>query len=65
MVVKNLKKLRFQSQAVRAGERGPLPDFSPTVAPIYASSTFCYEKAEDMDAVFPERPLGRWHPGSI
>lgn len=43
--------------AVHAGERGPRPDFTPTVTPIYNSISYIYESMEDLDAVFArERP---------
>jgi cystathionine beta-lyase/cystathionine gamma-synthase len=43
--------------AVHAGERGPRPDFSPVVTPIYNSIAYTYETMEDLDAVFArERP---------
>jgi cystathionine beta-lyase/cystathionine gamma-synthase len=43
--------------AVHAGERGPRPDFTPVVTPIYNSIAYTYESMEDLDAVFArERP---------
>lgn len=43
--------------AVHAGERGPRPDFTPVVTPIYNSIAYIYESMEDLDAVFArERP---------
>lgn len=47
----------FASRAVHAGERAPLPDFTPTSTPIYAASAFVYDDAATIDAVFGnERP---------
>jgi cystathionine gamma-synthase/methionine-gamma-lyase len=46
----------FASRAVHAGERAGRPEFTPTVTPIYPSSSFFYD-AETSDAVFGgERP---------
>jgi cystathionine beta-lyase/cystathionine gamma-synthase len=43
--------------AVHAGERGPRPDFTSVVTPIYNSIAYTYESMEDLDAVFArERP---------
>jgi cystathionine beta-lyase/cystathionine gamma-synthase len=43
--------------AVHAGERGPRPDFTPVVTPIYNSIAYTYESMQDLDAVFArERP---------
>jgi cystathionine beta-lyase/cystathionine gamma-synthase len=43
--------------AVHAGERAEPPDFTPTVAPIYATSSFSYPSAAEAEAVFAdERP---------
>ena len=43
--------------AVHAGERGPRPDLTPVVTPIYNSIAYTYESMEDLDAVFArERP---------
>jgi len=43
--------------AVHVGERGPRPDFTPVVTPIYNSIAYTYESMEDLDAVFArERP---------
>lgn len=46
--------------AVHAGERGPRPDFTPVVTPIYNSATYIYESMEDLDAV-----LGSERPGYV
>lgn len=40
------------TQAVHAGERGPRPDFTPVVTPIYNSVGYLYESMEQLDAVF-------------
>ena len=42
----------FASRAVHAGERAPKPDFTPTVTPIYPTSSFFYDETETLDAVF-------------
>jgi cystathionine gamma-synthase/methionine-gamma-lyase len=55
---KHTRKLRFASQAIHAGERGPKPDFYPTTTPIHPSSTFYYDTVEDMDAVFGDARAG-------
>lgn len=51
------KALGFASRAVHSGERGPRPDFTPTVTPIYPATAFVYDETETLDAVFGnERP---------
>ena len=40
------------TQAVHAGERGPRPDFTPVVTPIYNSVGYLYESMDQVDAVF-------------
>jgi cystathionine beta-lyase/cystathionine gamma-synthase len=42
----------FASRAVHAGERPPRPDFTPTTTPIYPASSFSYDEAATVDAVF-------------
>lgn len=47
----------FSSRAVHSGERGPRPDFTPTVAPIYPATAFVYDDTDTLDAIFGnERP---------
>ncbi len=48
----------FASRAVHAGERGPRPDFTPTATPIYPTSSFSYDDAETLDAVFGNERAG-------
>jgi cystathionine beta-lyase/cystathionine gamma-synthase len=38
--------------AVHAGERAPRPDFTPVATPIYHASSYVYDEAETLDAVF-------------
>ena len=40
------------TQAVHAGERMPMPDFTPVTTPIYPSVAFTYESMETLDAIF-------------
>ncbi len=40
------------TQAVHAGDRKKLGDFTPVVTPIFSASTFYYEKSADLEAVF-------------
>ena len=42
----------FASRAVHTGERGPRPDFTATVAPLYLSSSFSYDDTTVLDEVF-------------
>jgi cystathionine beta-lyase/cystathionine gamma-synthase len=52
-----LGALGFASRAVHAGERGPRPDFTPTVTPIYPATAFVYDDTDTLDAIFAnERP---------
>jgi cystathionine beta-lyase/cystathionine gamma-synthase len=51
------RPLGFASRAVHVGERGPRPDFTPTVTPIYPATAFVYDDTATLDAVFGnERP---------
>lgn len=51
------ERLGFSSRAVHTGERGPRPDFTPTVTPIYPATAFVYDDTDTLDAVFGnERP---------
>lgn len=48
---------RIETVAVHAGGRVPVPDYTATVAPIMASSSFSYASAAGQEAVFAdERP---------
>lgn len=48
----------FASRSVHAGERGPRPDFTPTVTPIYSSASYFYDDTMDLDAVFANEREG-------
>lgn len=50
--------LGFASRAVHAGERGPRPDFTPTVTPIYPATAFVYDDTDTLDAVFGNERAG-------
>jgi cystathionine beta-lyase/cystathionine gamma-synthase len=50
------------TQAVHAGERGPRPDFTPVVTPIYNSVGYLYESMEQLDAVFGGEREGYVYP---
>jgi cystathionine gamma-synthase/methionine-gamma-lyase len=47
-----LRDKSIYTQAVRAGERSPRPDFSPVSTPIYHSVGYTYEAMEDLDRIF-------------
>jgi cystathionine gamma-synthase/methionine-gamma-lyase len=52
-----LQEKSIFTQAVHAGERAELPDYTPVSMPIYPSVGFMYEDMRDLDAVFGgERP---------
>ncbi|MCC7023643.1 MAG: PLP-dependent transferase [Thermomicrobiales bacterium] len=53
-----MDELGFASRAVHAGERGPRPDFTPTVTPIYPATAFFYDETETLDAVFGNERAG-------
>ncbi|MEX2261892.1 MAG: PLP-dependent aspartate aminotransferase family protein [Bryobacteraceae bacterium] len=44
--------MRIQTKAVHAGDRKKPGEHVPTATPIYASSSFFYEKIEQLDRVF-------------
>ncbi len=48
----------FSTQAVHGGERGPQPKATPTSTPIYHTSSFSYEHAEDLVAIFEGKSEG-------
>ena len=55
-------KLSIFTQAVHAGERGPRPDFTPVVTPIYNSVGYLYESMDQLDAVFAAEREGYVYP---
>ena len=55
-------KPSIYTQAVHAGERGPRPDFTPVVTPIYNSVGYLYESMEQLDAVFGGECEGYVYP---
>jgi cystathionine beta-lyase/cystathionine gamma-synthase len=57
-----LTNLSIFTQAVHAGERGPRPDFTPVVTPIYNSVGYLYESMEQLDAVFAAEREGYVYP---
>ncbi len=48
----------FYTRAVHAGERGPRPDFTPVVTPIYPSVGYLYDDLDDLDAIFADAREG-------
>jgi len=40
------------TEAVHAGDRKKLGDYTPVVTPVFSASSYFYEKAADLDAVF-------------
>jgi cystathionine beta-lyase/cystathionine gamma-synthase len=50
--VNDIKDKAFHTRAVHAGERGPRPDFTPVVMPIYHSIGYLYDDVDDLDAIF-------------
>ncbi len=46
------------TQAVHAGDRKKLGEFTPTTTPIYATSSFFYESSEDLEMVFNDEKEG-------
>src|SRR5512133_1583109 len=48
----DLSDKSFQTRAVHAGERTPLPDYTPVTTPIFPSVGYLYESMNDLDAVF-------------
>ena len=55
-------KPSIYTQAVHAGERGPRPDFTPVVTPVYNSVGYLYESMEQLDAVFGGEREGYVYP---
>ena len=40
------------TQAVRAGERGPRPEFTPVSTPIHHSVGYTYDRMSELDGIF-------------
>jgi len=57
-----MDKLSIFTQAVHAGERGPRPDFTPVVTPIYNSVGYLYDSMDELDAVFAAEREGYVYP---
>ncbi len=55
-------KPSIYTQAVHAGERGPRPDFTPVVTPVYNSVGYLYESMDQLDAVFATEREGYVYP---
>jgi len=58
----SINKPSIFTQAVHAGERGPRPDFTPVVTPVYNSVGYLYESMEQLDAVFGGEREGYVYP---
>lgn len=57
--------VRYKSiytQAVRAGERGPQPDYRPVSTPIHHSVGYTYDAMEDLDGIFGDEREGFVYP---
>ncbi|MFC2036560.1 trans-sulfuration enzyme family protein [Chloroflexota bacterium] len=50
------------TQAVRAGERRPQPDFSPVTTPIHHSVGFTYDTMDELDGIFGGQRSGFVYP---
>ena len=57
-----LKTRSIFTQAVRAGERGPRPDYRPVSTPIHHSVGYTYDAMEDLDGIFGEEREGYVYP---
>ena len=55
-------KTSIFTQAVHAGERGPRPDCTPVVTPIYNSVGYLYESMDQLDEVFGGEREGYVYP---
>ncbi len=52
-----MEKTSIFTQAVHAGERGPRPDFTPAITPIYNSVVYLYDEVETLHHILAgERP---------
>ena len=52
------KSRNIQTLAVHAGDRRKLADYTPVVTPIFAASTYYYDRAEELEAVFNNERSG-------
>lgn len=53
-----LRNRSIFTQAVRAGERGPRPDYTPVSTPIQHSVGYTYDAMEDLDGIFGDQREG-------
>lgn len=53
------KTSRIETLAVHSGDRKKLGDYVPVTTPIYAASSFFYERIEDLDSVFDDAKPGQ------
>lgn len=57
-----LKDKNIFTQAVRAGEGGSRPDFTPVSSPIYHSVGYTYDSMADLDGIFGNERTGFVYP---
>ena len=57
-----LKNKSIYTQAVRAGERGPRPDFTPVSTAIHHSVGYTYDSMQDLDGIFGGEQAGFVYP---
>jgi cystathionine gamma-synthase/methionine-gamma-lyase len=57
-----LKDKSIFTQAVRAGERGPQPAFTPVSTPIHHSVGYTYDTMEELDGIFGGERVGFVYP---
>ncbi len=50
--------MKLQTKLVHAGDRKRLGDYIPVATPVYSSSSFFYERIEDLAEVFAEERTG-------
>lgn len=53
------KTSRIETLAVHAGDRKKLGEYVPVTTPIFAASSFFYDRIEDLDAVFGDAKPGQ------
>jgi cystathionine beta-lyase/cystathionine gamma-synthase len=57
-----LEDRSIYTQAVRAGERGPRPDFAPVSTPIHHSVGYTYDSMQELDGIFGGERAGFVYP---
>ncbi len=51
--------MKIETMAVHAGDRKKMGEYIPTTTPIFSTSSFYYERTEDLERVFADEAVGQ------